>query len=85
MQWQNVALELCFLFSQFLELFLCSQFSQVLTERMQEIEGVKKSSSDDIAALQKTVESQRLENTKLGQGLEVEPTVLCTWLVPVRI
>ncbi|CAE7248756.1 unnamed protein product [Symbiodinium natans] len=41
---------------------------QVLTERMQEIEGVKKSSSDDIAALQKTVESQRLENTKLGQS-----------------
>ena len=43
---------------------------QELDERKQELERAKKLSSDDIAALQKTIQSQQLENNKLGQGLK---------------
>ncbi|CAE7811417.1 unnamed protein product [Symbiodinium sp. CCMP2592] len=43
------------------------QLQQELDERKQELERAKKLSSDDIAALQKTIQSQQLENNKLGQ------------------
>ena len=40
------------------------------------IERAKKLSSDDIAALQKTIQSQQLENSKLGQGLKSQVCLL---------
>ena len=53
---------------------------QELDERKQELERAKKLSSDDIAALQKTIQSQQLEN-KLGQGLKSK---VCSMLSMAR-
>ena len=43
---------------------------QVLEKMTQEIESMQKSSSDDISSLQKALESQQVENKKLGHGYE---------------
>ena len=56
-----------------LQVIMCEQ---ELDARKQEIEHAKKLSSDDIAALQKTIQSQQLENSKLGQGLKSQVCLL---------
>ena len=43
---------------------------QVLEARTQEVQSLKKSGNDEIAVLQKQLESQQLENKKLGHGLK---------------